>query len=216
MTIHSIYTQLFKIWRVKRFNKFIELLQPNRKMSLLDVGGYPWTWTVHPPVVGSITCINIHPVDWDPASALDHNIRTVVGDGCELKFEDNSFDIVFSNSVIEHVGSLEKQQAFAKECQRVGKNLWIQTPARECPIEPHYLAPFVHWMTPDTQRKLLRHFTPWGLFEKPSASAIEEIIAKTHLLSIEEWSMLFYDCSIYKENLIGLFPKSYSAYRITS
>jgi hypothetical protein len=54
---------------------------------------------------------------------------------------DQEYDIAFSNSVIEHVGDWERQAAFASEIRRVGKNLWIQTPAKECPIEPHYLAP---------------------------------------------------------------------------
>ena len=67
----------------------------------------------------------------------------MVGDGCALKFPDKSYDIAFSNSVIEHVGSWERQQAFAKDIRRVGKAIWVQTPARECLIEPHYLAPFL-------------------------------------------------------------------------
>ncbi|NJK36721.1 MAG: class I SAM-dependent methyltransferase [Oscillatoriales cyanobacterium RM1_1_9] len=42
------------------------------------------------------------------------------GDACEvLDFSDNSFDLVFSNSVIEHVGSLERQTVFAQNVQRL-------------------------------------------------------------------------------------------------
>ncbi len=57
--------------------------------------------------------------------------------------------VVFSNSVIEHVGTWEDQQAFAAEVRRVGRRLWV--PAYECPIEPHYLAPLVHYLPKEVQ-----------------------------------------------------------------
>jgi len=213
MNIHKLYSHIFRIWRVKRFKLFVEKLQPSREWKLLDVGGYPGTWTAHPPVVGSVTCLNIHPVNWDPANAPDHQIQPVVGNGCKLGFEDNSFDIVFSNSVIEHVGSFENQKAFAQEIRRVGKYLWVQTPARECPIEPHYLAPFVHWLPTRLQRKILRHFTLWGIIQKPSKATVDEMVDTTRLLSFAEMTELFPDCEIVVEKLAGIVPKSYVAIR---
>jgi len=213
MNIHDFYKHIFQIWRVRRFKMFVELLRPSCRMRVLDVGGYPSTWTAHHPVVGSITCLNIHPVKWDSMSAPNHHIQTVVGDGCKLGFPDGSFDIVFSNSVIEHVGSFENQQAFARELRRVGKHLWIQTPARECPIEPHYLAPFVHWLPPILQKKLIRHFTPRGLIQKPTPAAVDEMVSTTRLLSYKELTGLFPDCEVLTEKLAGILPKSYVAMR---
>jgi 2-polyprenyl-3-methyl-5-hydroxy-6-metoxy-1,4-benzoquinol methylase len=57
-----------------------------------------------------------------------------------------SFDIVFSNSVIEHVGDAESQQQFAHEIARVGRAYWVQTPNRRFPVEPHLLTPFLHFL----------------------------------------------------------------------
>lgn len=213
MTIHDIYHQIFKIWRMQRMQKFLEILQPTREMRMLDVGGYPYCWTNHPPIVGSITCLNVHPVLWDSSQAPEHNIEVVVGDGCKLAFPDQSFDIVFSNSVIEHVGSWENQQAFAKECSRVGKMLWIQTPAYECPIEPHYLMLFIHWLPKSFRRKIVRHFTPWGLLQRPQPPQVEEMVEMTRLLTRKEYSSLFFDCPIYEERICGFWRKSYIAYR---
>lgn len=61
---------------------------------------------------------------------LQPNQTTVVGDGTRLAFEDQSFDLVYSNSVIEHLGTWEKQQAFAAEARRVGRGYWIPTPGQ--------------------------------------------------------------------------------------
>lgn len=140
-SIHHLYHHIFKIWRKRRFRLFISKIDPRPQDILLDVGGYPGTWTPHPPLVARIDCLNIHPVKWNPESAPNHSIRILIGDGCQLEMSDQEYDIAFSNSVIEHVGDWERQAAFASEIRRVGKNLWIQTPAKECPIEPHYLAP---------------------------------------------------------------------------
>ncbi|MES2571180.1 MAG: methyltransferase domain-containing protein [Verrucomicrobiota bacterium] len=166
--IHAIYGLIFKVWRRKRFRLFVEVMAPAPDDLLLDVGGYPQFWMSNPQPVKRIDSLNIHPVEWDSAAHPDYQIRTVIGNGCALEMADKSYDIVFSNSVIEHVGSWEQQQAFAAEIRRVGKALWIQTPAYECPIEPHYLAPFVHYLPPSVQRRILRWCSPWGLITKPA------------------------------------------------
>ena len=184
------------------------------EMRMLDVGGYPWGWLCHDPVVKSIDCLNIHKVNWDPASSPAHNIRMLQGDACNMSdIKTGEYDIVFSNSVIEHVGSWEKQQSFAKEVRRVGKKLWIQTPAWECPIEPHYLAPFVHWLPKSLQKKLIRHFTLYGLIQKPSNQEIDSLINEIRLLRKEEFASLFLDAEIHCEKTLFIFPKSYITMR---
>ena len=92
--------------------------------NILDVGGYPGTWTIFPPYAKSITRLNIHPVNWSTAQSPKHNISVTVGDARRMhEVEDNKYDIVFSNSVIEHVGEWKDQQAFAHEVRRVGGKL---------------------------------------------------------------------------------------------
>src|SRR5690625_6167879 len=136
MNIYTIYAQIFKIWRQKRMDLFESIIQPDEEDLVLDVGGYPATWTSRPQLTKRIDCLNLHTLSWDPSAEPDYRITTSIGDGCELSYEDASYDIVFSNSVIEHVGDWKRQQAFAREVRRVGKRLWIQTPAYECPLEP--------------------------------------------------------------------------------
>ncbi len=213
MNIHAIYVQIFKIWRAKRMLRFEQIIQPQADDLLLDVGGYPYTWTPRPQQTQRVDCINIHEAPWDPSTAPDHRITTAAGDGCALAFEDQSYGILFSNSVIEHVGDWEKQRAFAAEARRVGRKLWIQTPALGCPLEPHYLAPFVHWLPVSIRRRILRWGTLWGWMSKPSQETIDETIAFTRLLSRKQVQTLFPDCTIWTERLLWVFPKSYTAYR---
>jgi Methyltransferase domain len=143
----------------------------------------------------------------------NHHFNPMIGNGCALSFPDQSYDIGFSNSVIEHVGSWENQQAFASEIRRVGKALWVQTPAKECPIEPHYIAPFVHWLPKGVQRRILRYFSPWGWIAKPTQEQIDEMVNTTRLITYSEMKGLFPDCEILVEKYLWIIPKSYIAVR---
>ncbi|MBC7162764.1 MAG: class I SAM-dependent methyltransferase [Immundisolibacter sp.] len=216
MNIHAIHAQIFKVWRQKRMVKFEAIIQPRAEDLVLDVGGYPGTWTTRPQLAKRIDCLNLHKVEFDGGRYPKHHITTSVGDGCSLTYDKNSYDILFSNSVIEHVGDWEKQKAFAREVRRVGKRLWIQTPAIECPIEPHFLALFVHWLPVFVRRRLLRWLTPWGWIQRPSQEKIDETIAFTRLLSKKQVKELFPDCVVVTERLLWVIPKSYIAYRINS
>ncbi len=81
----------------------------------------------------------------------------VVGDGKKTNFPDNSFEIVHSNATIEHVGSLENQLLFVKECLRISeKYVFIQTPNRFYPIDFHTTLPLIHWLPKNLHRKILK------------------------------------------------------------
>jgi len=161
--------------------------------------------------VGRIDSLNVHPVEWNGLPG--YNIRTLVGDGCSLDFPDRSYDIVFSNSVIEHVGTWENQKRFAREIRRVAKALWVQTPAWECPIEPHYMTPFVHYLPQSFQKKILRWFTLWGWIERPDRALIETAVETTRLLKKSEMRQLFPDCDLVTERILWVIPKGYIAIR---
>ena len=212
-SVHSIYQQVFKLWREKRIALFLERLRPRQSDVMLDVGGYPDVWVSRPQPVARIDTLNLYPVEWNPSVFPSHSMRTLVGDARHLSFPDRSYDIVFSNSVIEHVGGWESQKAFASEVRRVGKALWIQTPAFECPVEPHYMAFFIHWLPQGIQRVVVRWLTPWGWIERPVRKEIGRMISNTRLLKKRELKELFPDCEILTERLLGVLPKSYIAVR---
>jgi SAM-dependent methyltransferase len=68
-----------------------------------------------------------------------------------LPFADAEWDLVYCNSVIEHVPP-ERREAFAAELRRVGKGWYVQTPAWSFPLEPHALLPLAHWLPPRLRR----------------------------------------------------------------
>ena len=75
--------------------------------------------------------------------------------GERLPFLNQSFDIVFSNAVIEHVGNKQNQQFFIGELLRVSKHFFITTPNRWFPVELHTSLPLLHWLPKEAYRKLL-------------------------------------------------------------
>jgi hypothetical protein len=213
MDIHSVYRLVFKIWRAKRFSLFLSRMRPRSTDLLLDVGGNPGFWSGQPRFVRRIDTVNVDAPPVPESGFPDHDIRVLEGDGCALDFPAQSYDIGFSNSVIEHVGDWERQRQFASEIRRVAKALWVQTPAYACPIEPHYLTPFIHYLPRSFQKRWLRWITVWGWVHRPSQGEIDGMVDSTRLLRKAEMRQLFPDCDILTERLFGILPKSYIAVR---
>ncbi len=63
-----------------------------------------------------------------------------------LPFADDEIDIVTSNAVLEHVGSLENQRRFVADLMRVGRRGFLTVPHRFFPVEHHTGIPLLHWM----------------------------------------------------------------------
>ncbi len=208
-----IYRRIHKVFRKRRFAMFLQKLAPNRTDKLLDVGGTPDFWMSYPVVVKEIDTINLSNEPWDGSEAPEHHIRTIVGDGCQLPMESKSYDICFSNSVIEHVGSWENQKKFAEEVRRVGKSVWVQTPAYESILEPHYMTLFTHHFPNSMQKKMLRWTSLWGLLGKPSQEMIDLWVDTALPLRKQQMIELFPDCEILTERIGGILPKSYIAIR---
>lgn len=135
--------------RAKRIQPLLgmaeEVSQKKGEVRVLDVGGSRRYWKIVPDHVFDdlnmrFTVVNI-PGDGQPQEETDR-FSFQFGNGCDLEFKDYSFDIVHSNSVIEHVGGWNEMQAFARETRRLAPRYFVQTPYRYFPIEPHFMFPY--------------------------------------------------------------------------
>lgn len=183
----------------------------SERTTVLDVGGSPliWQFAKRRP---RLTFLNLPP-------AIDNTIsgvNLVGGDGRLMPFGDRTFDIVFSNSTIEHVGTHADQKKFADEVSRVGRRFWVQTPNRYFPMELHLMLPFVHYLPPVWQRFVVSRFTGWEFLvahtEAERLSYIEHCLTEIKLLSAAQLHELFPDAMIARERMFG-WPKSLIAFK---
>jgi len=212
MNIHKVYGLFVPFFRRRRMRRFVHTFKPTMDTRILDVGGGVLNWEL----IGSdshTTILNLS-VPTDPSS-FPRNFAFAKGDGTSLDYPDNSFDIAYSNSVIEHLSTFENQLRFANEIRRIAGSVWVQTPAKSFFIEPHLITPFIHFFPTIWQRHLLRNFTVWGLITRPSPSHIDRFLHEVRFLTFEEMQTLFPDCIIFRERFL-LFTKAYIAIRYTT
>jgi hypothetical protein len=212
VNIQTLYHPILKHFRAQRMKTFYDVLEIKAETKILDVGGAPWLWMIAAEQglpQPQITILNIFPEH----RQLPPNMRWIVGDGCNLPFEDKEFDVVFSNSVIEHLGCYDSQSSFAREIRRVGRNYWVQTPDPRFPVEPHYLSPFIHWLPVEQRRKIARYGTVWGLLERPTQVEVDEMVNEIRLIRQMDMEALFPDAELINERWMGL-PKSLIAKRV--
>lgn len=209
MNIYKVYGLFLPLFRRARMRRFTSTFNPSFSTRILDVGGGTpnWQYIERTP---QITVLNT--IFHDDTTNAPPNFEFVKGDGTCLEYPDNSFDIAYSNSVIEHLYTWENQVRFANEIRRVAKKVWVQTPAKEFFIEPHFLTPFIHFLPKPWQRRLLRNFTVWGLITRPSQEYVDQILSEVRLLTLKEMQKLFPDCLIFRERFL-FFTKSYIAIR---
>ncbi len=184
-------------FRPKRMQRFVKLLGIGPATHILDVGGTSFDWALL-PFKTNVTILNAE-IDGHLGA-----LRWIIGDARRLPFAEKSFDVVYSNSTIEHLYSEDNQRLAAAEIARVGKAYFVQTPNRWFPIEPHYLTPFVHYLPKKWQRRLLRNFTLWGILSRPSQQTCDTDVDEIRLLTTSDMRGLFPDATIYSERFLGL------------
>jgi SAM-dependent methyltransferase len=146
------------LWNRKRkLRLFLETMRPGPETRIVDVGVGDTGFGTEPGVAAShnffealypwperITAVSDVPL---PRFAREFpEVEPVTASGTALPFEDDAFDIAFSNAVLEHVGGREEQRRFVAELCRVAPRVFVSTPNRWFPLETHTLVPLVHWL----------------------------------------------------------------------
>ena len=196
-------TAISRHFRRKRMERFLREFGVAPQTTILDVGGIAdyWAELPHAP---RVTLLNMPRTKNEIGAAQSW----VAGDGRMLPFRDGAFDIVFSNSVIEHVGDAASQRQFAQEVARVGRAYWVQTPNRWFPVESHLLTPFIHWLPLSWQRAIVPRFTVWSVFTRVAPDRREfflrHYLSDIRLLDSRELGSLFPGARIVRERAGGL------------
>src|SRR5262245_48309726 len=209
---YRVLPRVSTFFRRRRMRKLVTILAIKPTTRVLDLGGAPAIWE-HVSVPLEITLLNLpgavsageFEILQDPG-LKHHTFHVIEGDACNVhQFADRSFDLVFSNSVIEHVGPPAKQAEFAREVLRLGRSYWVQTPSMWFPIEAHSGLP-LYWLYPGWLRAAVmrgwrKRFPEWWA----------DYIRTTRVLSRRRMIELFPTGQMRTEFFLG-FPKSYVSY----
>ena len=189
-------------FRIARMARFQRLLQIGEKTRILDVGGTPGNWSLL-AVRPQVTILNL-----PRAIEARGSLTWIFADGCQLPFRDKSFDVVFSNSVIEHLGDPSRHEQYAREIARVGVRYFVQTPNRWFPVEPHLLTPLIHFLPRRWQKATIEKFTIWEWIAKPRPAErtfyLEHYLRDIQLLDGRAMRRLFPDAQLIRERFLGL------------
>lgn len=173
-----------------------------RDTRVLDVGGTIDIWRLAPEMP-RLVLLNKERVRYKVGAEE----AVVLGDGTSLPFADQSFDLVFSNSVIEHVGSRAEQARFAAEIARVGKHYWVQTPNRYFPIEQHLWTPFLHWLPRPWQAAVAKRFSVWQALTHATPEQreyyVRHYLDSIRLLGASDLRALFPGATVVRERFLG-------------
>lgn len=203
--------------RRKRFQllqKSIEnLVHPDKKFSVIDLGGDVNYWQQLNWQLPNVQTTLLNLYENKINDDLKSNFISIQGNALEAPFDSKSFDLVFSNSVIEHVGSYENQEKFANEVRRLSDKYIVQTPSLWFPLEPHSLIPLFQFI-PHSIRALLIMVFNINYF--PKAKSYKEALntSKTTLMFTKKrFKKLFPEADIQVEKLFGI-PKSFTAVKL--
>ncbi|MCU1498273.1 MAG: Methyltransferase type 11 [Acidimicrobiales bacterium] len=184
-----------------------ELARLSPPKRVLDVGGTAGFWRSLRRDLGDLelTVLNAN-----PSHASVGDVTVQAGDARSMpEFATGSFDLVFSNSVIEHVGGPTDQRAMADEVRRIGRRWVLQTPCRWFPVEPHFLFPYFNLLPLRAQVFLLQHLR-LGWAKQPIADR-DAAVAKARsvqLVALPALRAMFPDAEVRRERVLGL-TKSY-------
>ncbi|MFI5677333.1 class I SAM-dependent methyltransferase [Streptomyces cellulosae] len=194
--------------RTRRWEEMVRRFPELGDMRVLDLGGTPQSWTHAPVTPAQVVCVNLD----SHHECREGRVTGLVGDACDLPdaLRNERFDLVYSNSLMEHVGGHSRRQRFAETVYTGGDLHWVQTPYRYFPVEPHWLFPGMQWLPFRAKVAVVRHW-PHGTSRQhrrpPTVTEAAAKAAEVELLSATGMRTYFPHSQIWFERFAGL-PKS--------
>lgn len=191
--------------RMKRWQLFRKAFPEIEQMRLLDLGGTVDTWRRAPLRPLHVTILNL----FEPGESDVDWITPVTGDACKAADGltqaniEGTFDVVFSNSLVEHVGGHARRVELAEQVHKLAPRHWVQTPYRYFPLEPHWLFPGMQFLPVAARVSIAAH---WPL-RHTRAQNVDEArfyVLWTELISATEMTDYFPTSTILHERVMGL------------
>jgi hypothetical protein len=187
--------------RARRSDMLLRRFPDLAEMAVVDLGGTAAFWRQVDVRPLSVTVVNLKaarpPEPW---------LSFVRGDACAPpSLDGREFDLVFSNSLIEHVGGHFRRAQLAEVVHRLAPHHWVQTPYRYFPVEPHWMFPGFQFLPVAARAAITRR---WRFGHVPAAGsdrprAIENVLG-VELLSAAELSHYFPSSEIVRERVMGM------------
>lgn len=111
---------------------------------------------------------------------------------------------MFSNSVLDHVGSFEDQCLVASEIRRVGKYYLVQTPNHRFPIDWRTLMPFFHGLPARVQAWCFLRFSVGTYGRVSCATEAWQLATRVRNIRQSELPHLFPHANVVREKVAGL------------
>lgn len=210
LLLDYIFLFFLKINREKIIRMFFNNIEYSNSKSILDVGTTPDTSDYHNVLLHNtkmnkdITCLSN--LDCSSLKKKFKNLKkTIIGDGRNINFKNNEFDIVHSSATLEHVGSFLDQCDFVNECCRVSKEyVFITTPNRNYPIDFHTKLPFLHLLPKKIHRKILNFlgFKFFSLEKNLNLLSINDLVNICKKNKIKNFKILKNKFFFFTSNLI--------------
>ncbi|MFI5185137.1 MAG: class I SAM-dependent methyltransferase [Chitinophagales bacterium] len=221
--IKKLFRKYSQSVRKKRSFLFTSLMKLTDEQKIIDLGGGNGVHFASCfPYRKNVTIADIDKKDLEYARKEFGFNTMVLDESGILNIKDKDYDVVFCNSVIEHVTvdksamyqiktnkefseiSFNRQRVFANEIDRIGKKYFVQTPYKYFPVESHSWLPVIIVLLPrKAQIAVLKLFNKfWAKKTHPD----------WHLLTVKKMKKLFPNAKIIKEKSFG-FTKSLIAYK---
>lgn len=184
--------------RLRRWYEFERTFPGIADMTVLDLGGDARAWRDAPVRPRRVILANIF-----EQQAEEPWMEAIVADACDPEAELPEADLVYSNSVIEHVGGHWRRQRFAAAVRK-SERYWVQTPNRYFPVEPHFMMPWLQHLPLRAKEALVTHWPVGNYAEMSDRDEIRESAMDIELLSAAEMEHYFPDAEIRREKVLGL------------
>lgn len=176
---HAVLDLASRARKALKIERLLGIQPGPNTLNLLEIGtgsgGIAHYFAHHPDIRCQVTAVDVV----DQRQVVDgYEFRLV--DSTDLPFDDGNFDIVISNHVIEHVGSVGEQRHHLTEMRRVMRTNgvgYLAAPNRWMVIEPHYRLAFLSWLPKSWRSSYLRLMSRGEFYDcsPPSLAELEHM-----------------------------------------